>query len=191
MFYRECCCLIFVAFSLVTFSNVNSVKLDLKDWSLKNVMFYGESKTQIGTWIGKHNWKECAWNNVADGKDNGLIKSCSFKKKNSNTSLRVVVSSNMRVYSCDVCCKRWYVAFNGKECSPVPIDGVVYMWKGKGTADLHRPRVITGHCQNIAAGTVNVGFYVGNCKGFKNADAHTGWNSATRIYVEEKEPMQS
>ena len=185
---RKCCCyLIFAAFLMVTFSNVSSVKFDLKDFSLKNVMFNGESKTQIG----KPNWKECAWNKINDGKDKGLIKSCSFKKARANTSLRVVVSSNMRVSNCDACCKRWYVAFNGKECSPVPIDGVVYMWKGRGTKDLHRPRVITGHCQNIAAGTVNVGFYVGNCNSYGNADAFSGWNSATRIYIEEKEPMQS
>ena len=183
MSYRECCCyLIFAAVLMVTFSNVNSVKLDLKDWSLTNVIFNGESKPD---------WKECAWNKISNDKDNGLIKSCSFKKKKANTSLRVVVSSTMRVHNCNSCCKRWYVTFNGKECSPVPIDGVVYLWRGKGTQDPHRSRVITGHCQNIAAGTVNVGFYVGNCAGYGNADAYTGWNSAMRIYIEEKEPMQS
>ena len=188
MSYRECCCyLILAVFLMATFSNVNSVKLDLKDWRLKDVIFSGESKT----YDYKLNWKECTWNKINDDKDNGLIKSCSFKKKKANTSLRVVVSSTMRVAYCNACCRRWYVAFNGKECSPVPIDGIVYLWKGKTTQNLHRARVITGHCQNIAAGVVNVGFYVGNCSSYGNADAYTGWLSATRIYIEEKEPMQS
>ena len=182
-----CCYLFFTAFLMLTFNNVNSVSLSLKDLSLKNAIFNVESKTCDY----KLNWKECAWNKINDENDNGLIKSCSFKKTKANTSLRVVVSSNMRVSNCDNCCRRWYVAFNGRECSPVPIDGVVYIWKGKGTRNVHRPRVITGHCQNIAAGTVNVGFHVGNCIGYGNANAYTGWQSATRIYIEEKEPMQS
>ena len=186
MSHRESCCyLLFTVILMLTLKNLNSVSLSLNDLSLKNVLFNVETKTY------KTNWKECAWDKIADDKDNGLIKSCSFKKTEAKTSLRVVVSSTMRVYSCDNCCKRWYAAFNGKECSPVPIDGAVYILKGKGTHDLHRPRVITGSCQNIAAGTVNVGFYVGNCDGYGNADAYTGWNSATRIYIEEKEPMQS
>ena len=178
----SCCYLLFTAFLMLTFNNVNSLSLRFE---FKNAVFNIENKAY------KPNWKECAWNKAVEGKDNGLIKSCSFKKTKANTSLRVVVSSNLKIFNCDHCCKRWYVAFNGRECSPVPIDGVVYMWKGRGTRNLHRPRVITGHCQNIAAGTVNVGFYVGNCAGFGNADAGTGWNSATRIYIEEKEPMQS
>ena len=165
--------------------NVNSESLSLKDLSLKNVIINVESTTY------KPNWKECAWKNINDGKDTGLIKSCSFKKRNAQSSLRVVVSSNMRIYNCDACCKRWYVTFNGQECSPIAIDAAVYMWKGKGTQDLHRPRIVTGSCQNLAAGTVEVGLNVGNCHGYGNADAHTGWNSASRIYIEELAPMQS
>ena len=172
---------------MLTFNNANSVSLSLNDLSLKNAIFNVESKT----YDYKLNWKECAWNKIEEGKDNGLIKSCSFKKTKANTTLRVLVTSTLRVSNCDSCCKRWYVGFNGRECSPVPIDGVVYIWKGKGTRNLHRSRVIAGHCQNIVAGTVNVGFYVGNCAGYGNADAYTGWNSATRIFIEEKEPMQS
>ena len=187
MSYRECSCyLLFAAFLMLTFNNGNSVNLVLKDWSLKNVVLNGGSKIHIQ----KTNWKECVWNKLNDDKDNGLIKSCSFKKKHANTSLKVVVSSDMRVAYCDNCCKRWYVTFNGKECSPFPIDGIIHLGKGKGF-NTHRPHGIRGHCQNIKAGTVSIGFYVGNCAGFGNANAYTGYNSAMRIYIEEKEPMQS
>ena len=181
----SCCYLLFTAFLMLTFNNVNSVCFSPKDLSVINATFNVEKKIYY-----KPNWKECAWNKINDGKDNGLIKSCSFKKKKNYTSLKVVVSCDMRVSGCDKCCKRWYVTFNGKECSPIPIDGVIYLMKGTGFNN-HRPHGIRGHCQNIMAGTVNIGFYVGNCYGYGNSNAYTGWGSATRIYVEEKEPMQS
>ena len=57
--------------------------------------------------------------------------------------------------------------------------------------DLHRPRHIEGVCENIAKGTVRVGFWVGNCAGYGFADAYTGWNSVSRIYVEEVPPPQA
>lgn len=132
------------------------------------------------------NWKECAWKDLNENKDNGVVMTCSFKKQSNDTSLKVFVASNLRITNCDICCKRWYVTFNGTECSnPVPIDGVVYMWKGKGTQNLHRPRVIAGHCHKVPTGTVNVQFNVGNCRGYGNADAYTGWNSSSRIFIEE------
>ena len=74
------------------------------------------------------------------------------------------------------------------ECSaPAAIDGVVYMINGNGAKkkDLHRPRHIEGVCEIVHKGVVRVGFWVGNCGGYGSADAHTGWNSVSRIYVEE------
>ena len=44
---------------------------------------------------------------------------------------------------------------------------------------------IEGVCEKIHKGTVRVGFWVGNCGGYGSADAYTGWNSVSRIYVEE------
>ncbi len=99
----------------------------------------------------------------------------------------------MRIFNCDKCCARWFITFDGAECSPVPIDVVVYMKNGTGTRlkDLHRPRVIFGHCKIQKKGTVSVALNVGNCAGYKNvAYPHTGWNSATRIYIEEIEAPQ-
>ena len=57
--------------------------------------------------------------------------------------------------------------------------------------NLHRVRQIEGVCNRVAKGIVRVGFSVGNCVGFGTADAETGWNSVSRIYVEEVPPPQA
>ena len=99
----------------------------------------------------------------------------------------------LRIYNCHICCRRWYFTFNGAECSaPAAIDGVVYMVHGNnGKKNLHRVRHIEGVCEKLHKGIVRVGFWVGNCVGYGSADAKTGWNSVSRIYVEEVPPPQA
>ncbi|KAL9975762.1 hypothetical protein ACROYT_G012956 [Oculina patagonica] len=146
----------------------------------------GDSGTPGTPQLSSHmNWKECTWTNE-DGKDQGLIKKCEFVKNFTDTALHVYFAGNLRIASCDRCCSRWYFTFNGAECSsPGSIDGAFYMRTGT-THDLHRHRHIEGHCNNIHKGKVRVGFWVGNCnKGHKNADAHTGWATMSRIFIEE------
>ena len=61
-----------------------------------------------------------------------------------------------------------------------------------GKKDLQRVRQIEGVCEKVHKGFVRVGFWVGNCAGSSvNADAYTGWNSVSRIYVEEVSPPQA
>ena len=97
----------------------------------------------------------------------------------------------MRIWSCDNCCKRWFVTFNGAECTPVPVDVVVYMYNEDGKlGNLHRPRVIIGHCKIPKSGKVTVGFNIGNCPGFGGSNGYTGWISSTRIMIEEVNPPQ-
>ena len=122
-----------------------------------------------------------------------ILKECIFKKASDTTGLRVFWSGNLRLYGCHACCRRWYFTLNGAECStPGAIDGVVYMVYGNGgKKNLHRPRHIEGVCEKIHKGTVRVGFWVGNCAGYGSADAYTGWNSVSRIYVEEVPPPQA
>ena len=57
--------------------------------------------------------------------------------------------------------------------------------------DIHRVRNIEGHCNNIDKGQVRVGFWIGNCNGYGNADGYTGWNSVSRIFVEEVPKAQA
>ena len=122
-----------------------------------------------------------------------IFKECIFKKASDTTGLRVFWSGNLRLYNCHNCCRRWYFTFNGAECStPGAIDGIVYMVHGSGAKkNLHRVRHIEGVCEKIHKGTVRVGFWVGNCAGYGSADAYTGWNSVSRIYVEEVPPPQA
>ena len=56
--------------------------------------------------------------------------------------------------------------------------------------ELLRVRQIEGVCENIHKGEVKVGFSVGNCRGWGDADARTAWNSVARIFVEEMPPPQ-
>lgn len=140
------------------------------------------------------NWKQCAFKKE-DFRDIGLIKECVFKKMSKKTALRVYWAGNLRIANCNSCCSRWYFTFNGAECStPAAIDGVVFMANGKGSRlkNLHRPRHIEGVCEKLHKGMVRVGFWVGKCYGFKSAaDATTGWNSVSRIYIEEIPPPQA
>ena len=120
-----------------------------------------------------------------------LLQDCVFTKNFSDTALHVYWTGALRIASCNNCCKCWYFTFNGAECSaPLPIDGVVYMSTG-GNKNLHRVRHIEGHCNNIHKGKVRVGFWIGNCPGYGNADGYTGWKSVSRMFVEEVPKAQA
>ena len=115
-----------------------------------------------------------------------------FTKNFSDTSLHVAWTGALRVYNCKGCCKRWYFTFNDAECSaPLPIDGIVYLDNVNNGQNPARVRHIDGHCNNIHKGRVRVGFWVGNCHGDGNHDAYTGWNSVSRIFVEEVSKAQA
>jgi len=124
-----------------------------------------------------------------------LIKECIFKKTSDNTGLRIFWNGALRIANCHDCCRRWYFTVNGAECSaPAAIDGVVYMRQGTSwKKNLHRVRQIEGVCEKVKQGTVRVGFWVGKCagRGLNLGDAYTGWNSVSRIYVEEIPPPQA
>ena len=115
-----------------------------------------------------------------------FLQECLFTKNVSDTSLHVYWTGVLRITNCDNCCKRWYFTFNGAECAaPLPIDGVVYMGKTK-SQNIHRVNNIEGHCNNIHKGKVRVGFWIGNCAGYSGSyDGYTGWNSVSRIFIEE------
>ena len=66
----------------------------------------------------------------------------------------------------------------------MPIDGLIYLRSGTNKEPL-RTRHIEGYCENVPRGVVRVGFNVGNCAGSGEANAHSGWNSVSRIVVEE------
>jgi len=81
--------------------------------------------------------------------------------------------------------------FNGNECSgPLPIDSVIYTnWAGD-ISNILRHHSFDGYCENLARGTVSVELWVGKCSGSTLGDAYTGWNSVSRIMIEEVPPSQ-
>ena len=97
----------------------------------------------------------------------------------------MAVAGDMRLHNCNNCCKRWYVTFDDKECSPIPIDGIILVWIGKGTQNTHHPRVIRGHCKIPKQGAVNVAINVGDCPSTGPGEAYTGTQSSFRIFIEE------
>ena len=115
---------------------------------------------------------------------------CSFNKLHDNTALRVSYQGNVHVYS-DGKYNRWYFKFNGNECSgPIEIDSVIYNRCAGGLSAIYRSHFFEGYCENLARGTVSVELWVGKCSGQSLGNAYTGWNSVSRIMIEEVPPSQ-
>ena len=97
----------------------------------------------------------------------------------------------MRVGGSDNC-NRWYFKFNGNECSgPMTIEAVVFNYWPSGNPDLYHPQSFEGYCENIPQGAVRVELWVGQCSGQILGGASTGWNSVSRIMIEEVSRLQS
>lgn len=136
------------------------------------------------------NWKQCAWNSPTDT-DSGKIKECSFSKLHQNTALKVSYQGNIRLFNSNAKCNRCYFKFNGNECSgPLPVDSVLYTDYRGSTPNIHRPHFFEGFCENLPRGTVRVELWIGKCSGHTLGNAYTGWNSVSRIMIEEVPPAQ-
>ena len=111
----------------------------------------------------------------------------------SDTSLKVSFHANMRVRG-STKCNRWYFKINGNECNrPAAIEALVYNYWPSGNTNhdqLHH-RSFDGYCENIPKGVVRVELWVGKCSGYTLGDAWTGWNSVSRIMIEEVSRPQS
>ena len=118
-----------------------------------------------------------------------LFQECSFNKLHSNTALKVSYQGNIRIYNSNAACNRWYFKFNGNECSgPMTIESIVYTNFLGQKPDVHRNHFFEGYCENLARGTVRVELWVAVCS--SRGDAYTGWNSVSRIMIEEVPPSQ-
>ena len=120
-----------------------------------------------------------------------LFQDCAFNKLQSNSALRVSFQGNMMGYGHNKC-NRWYFKFNGNECSgPMTIEAaVINVWPSeKGLLYYHRS--FEGYCENIPQGAVRVELWVGQCRGHTLGNTYTGWNSVSRIMIEEVSRPQS
>ena len=121
-----------------------------------------------------------------------LLQDCSFNKLQSHTAIKVSFQGNMRVQGTSDKCNRWFFKFNGNECSgPMTIEAVVYNWWPSGNPNLLHHRSFEGYCENIPQGTVKVELWVGQCPGYTLGNAYTGWESVSRIMIEEVSRPQS
>ncbi|PFX29261.1 collagen triple helix repeat-containing protein 1-like, partial [Stylophora pistillata] len=145
----------------------------------------GEKGESVNSAVSQTNWKQCVWKKD-DGRESGKIKDCSFNKLQSDTAIKVSFQGNMRVSGSNKC-NRWFFKFNGNECSgPMTIEAVVYSYWPSGSPNLHYHRSLEGYCENILQGRVNVELWVGKCSsGHTQGNAHTGWQSVSRIMIEE------
>ncbi|XP_036372250.1 collagen triple helix repeat-containing protein 1-like [Megalops cyprinoides] len=136
------------------------------------------------------NFKQCAWSSLNYGIDLGKITDCTFTKLRSDSALRVLFSGSLRLKCKTACCQRWYFTFNGAECTgPLPIESIIYLDHGSPEFDssinIHRTSAVEGLCEGIPAGLVDVGIWVGTCSDYPRGDASTGWNSVSRLIIEE------
>ncbi|ETE73906.1 Collagen triple helix repeat-containing protein 1 [Ophiophagus hannah] len=136
------------------------------------------------------NYKQCSWSALNYGIDLGKIAECTFTKMRTNSALRVLFSGSLRLKCRNACCQRWYFTFNGAECSgPLPIEAIIYLDQGSpelnSTINIHRTSSVEGLCEGINAGLVDVAIWVGTCSDYPRGDASTGWNSVSRIIIEE------
>ena len=83
------------------------------------------------------------------------------------------------------------VPYDGAECTkPATIEGVVYV--KSTTVNPHRHRHIEGYCNEVPKGHIRVGFWIGKCESYSQAGGGlTGWNSMSRIVIEEVPPPQA
>ncbi|KAK2515277.1 Cthrc1 [Columba guinea] len=136
------------------------------------------------------NFKQCSWSALNYGIDLGKIAECTFTKMRSNSALRVLFSGSLRLKCKTACCQRWYFTFNGAECAgPLPIEAIIYLDQGSpelnSTINIHRTSSVEGLCEGINAGLVDIAIWVGTCSDYPRGDASTGWNSVSRIIIEE------
>ncbi|XP_061805352.1 collagen triple helix repeat-containing protein 1-like isoform X1 [Nerophis lumbriciformis] len=150
----------------------------------------GECISEIFEQPWKPNYKQCAWNSLNYGIDLGKIADCTFTKLRTDSALRVLFSGSLRLKCKNACCQRWYFTFNGAECmAPLPIESIIYLDQGSpelnSTINIHRTSSVEGLCEGVKAGLVDVAVWVGTCADYPRGDASTGWNSVSRVIIEE------
>ena len=123
---------------------------------------------------------------LPEGKLSRLFSSsqeCTFDKLDASTYLHVAYHGALRIWGCNDCCRRWFFTFNGAECTvPAAVDGLVFHARNN---NIHRVATVEGYCGGVGSGRVRVEFHVGNCRGCSGGDAQTGWNTVSRIVIQE------
>lgn len=131
---------------------------------------------------------QCTWKDINNDKDAGIISQCVINKQSADTALHVKWIGNLRIIRTGSnTCGRWYLAFNGVECSnPNAIDTQIY--SSEAGLDIHRSSVIEGICKGLPEGEIRVELHAGPCT-YPTANLYTGWMSVSRMIIEEVEAI--
>ena len=123
------------------------------------------------------------------------MQSCNITTFRDDTYLRLTWDGNTRITRCQTCCMRWLFHIDGHECTvPGPVDTNLFQ-----STNYHilRPAHFSGICQQAGTRPLTSGYHVvqlrvQDCPGFGGFvyDAYTGFNSASRILVEEVLPCK-
>ena len=125
--------------------------------------------------------------------DDGRIATLSFRKKHTNTVLKLSYSGNIRTLGANAAA-RWYFKIDNRECvRPTKIDIAMYKNSGENT---HIPAVLTGICEstyssgaNIAAGDHSITVHVGRVSGYGIGNPYSGWGSTSILEIQEMCPQ--
>eukprot|EP00731_Ephydatia_muelleri_P009476 Em0005g62a len=139
-----------------------------------------------------NSWNQCAWSALELPNDYGYLASCYINKKQNDTWLKIAWDGNLRI-ACTFCCMRWYFTVDGDECTdPAPIDTAVFQQQ---TLNIIRQTSFSGVCKRagqrpLTAGSKRIQLMLMECRGFGGYiyDSYTGFDSASRIIVEEVPP---
>ncbi len=104
-----------------------------------------------------------------------------YTKQQDDSPLRLTFSSNLRTNGAAGTCCRWDLRVNARPCR-TPVNGSVYI---NPAGNYHQHRTITGICEDVPAGQIEVRPFVENCPGYSGPDCVTGWNSSSFLIVEE------
>ncbi|XP_013399870.1 uncharacterized protein LOC106166018 [Lingula anatina] len=131
------------------------------------------------------NIQQFYWDIQADTTDNGLLKSATYKKKSSLSTLRVKLIGDFDTPG--GLCAKFYFKFNGQECTN-PASIFVRTYTNPLMSDL-RTFPIEGICKGLQSGDIVIDLYATNsCAdvGFSGGpDITSGSRSNTRLIVEE------
>lgn len=148
-----------------------------------------------GSPIQQLSWNQCVWSNppLNSQTDYGVVASCNISLSRTDTLIRMTWDGNMRITRCQSCCMRWLFFLDGQDCTdPGPVDALLYQ---ASNYHILRPSYFSGICRQagtrpLAGGYHIVQLRVQDCPGFRGSvvDAYTGFNSISRILVEEVLP---
>lgn len=118
----------------------------------------------------------------------GTIAHVIFNKLHDHTVLKLTWEGNARKRSCTDCCAKWWFTIDGSGCTK-PED-IYTSISSSNALNIFLPTTLTGVCfatlgLPLQKGQRRIKLMVGNCDNSRITDLATGFESSSRIIVEE------